>query len=155
MCKSKFPYAFSIIIALLVGALSGLFVTGNMATYYRLAKPDITPPMYIFSLVWTILYVLMGVSSAMIFCSRNENSKKTLKIYALQLLINFFWGMLFFVLEMRFVAFLWILLLIAVVAIMIVEFGEISKAAARLQFPYLFWLFFAAYLNYSIWMLNR
>ncbi len=143
----------SILIPLAVGSLSAL-ISGNMSIYSSLNKPSLSPPAYIFSIVWTIFYILMGISSYIIYASENVNSAKALKIYALQLFFNFCWSIIFFGFSQYLLAFLWLILLILLIIIMIQQFYKINPLAAYLQIPYLIWCIFAALLNYSILMMN-
>ncbi len=144
---NKSALAISILIPLAVGSLSAL-ISGNMSIYSSLNKPFLSPPTYIFPIVWTILYILMGISSYIIFVSGNVNSTKALKIYALQLFFNFCWSIQYLL------AFIWLILLIILIIIMIQRFYEINTFAAYLQIPYLIWCIFAAFLNYIILMMN-
>ena len=91
------PYVISIAIALAVGGLSAVFTSGNMNMYDTLNRPPLSPPMWLFPVVWSILFILMGVSSAMVYVKKDETDVSgALKIYALQLIVNFFWGIIFF-----------------------------------------------------------
>jgi len=133
--------------------LFGSLLGGNQDIYSKINTPPFAPPGFLFPIVWTILYVLMGISSYII--SNKENSQKALKIYYIQLVINALWSLFFFRLNWFLFSFLWILLLIGFVAYMIYLFYELDKKAAILQIPYLLWLVFAAILNFSIYYLNR
>lgn len=158
MWKKIKPYVISVAIALGVGALSAIFTRGNMDIYDRIQTPPLAPPGILLTIVWTILYTLMGISSAIIYTKgRDENIpvNDALRIYAIQLAVNFFWSIIFFNLETFLFAFLWILLLWILIIIMIKKFYEIDKTAAYLQIPYLLWVTFAAYLNFAIFLLNR
>ena len=158
MWKKFKPYVISVAIALGVGALSALFTRGNMDIYDRIQTPPLTPPGILFPIVWSILYTLMGISSAIIYTKgKDENIPvyDALRIYAIQLVVNFFWSIIFFNLEAFLFAFLWILLLWVLIIVMIKKFYEIDKTAAYLQIPYLLWVTFAAYLNFAIFLLNR
>lgn len=134
------------------GSLVGLIISGYM-NYGDMVKPPLSPPSYIFPIVWTILYILMGISY-FIATKNNENDKELNQMYILQLLVNFFWPIIFFVLKMYFTAFLWIILLIILVIIMIKELLKNNKISGCLQIPYLIWLLFATYLNIGIFLLN-
>lgn len=134
------------------GSLVGLIISGYM-NYGDMVKPPLNPPSYIFPIVWTILYILMGISY-FIATKDNENDKELNQIYILQLLVNFFWPIIFFVLKMYFTAFFWIILLLILVIIMIKELLKINKISGYLQIPYLMWLLFATYLNIGIFLLN-
>ena len=134
------------------GALVGLIISGYM-NYGDMVKPPLSPPSYIFPIVWTILYILMGISY-FIATKDNGNDKELNQIYILQLLVNFFWPIIFFVLRMYFTAFFWIILLLILVIIMIKELLKNNKISGYLQIPYLIWLLFATYLNIGIFLLN-
>lgn len=149
------PYLKSIAVPLAVGGLSAVFTMKGMPYYEMQEKPFFTPPNIVFPIVWTILYFFMGISAARIKQSNNPKKAKALKTYYLQLAVNFFWSVLFFGLHQYFLAFLWLLLLIILVAKMIKEFVQIDLTAAKLQIPYLLWCCFAAALNFGVWWLNR
>ena len=134
------------------GALVGLIISGYM-NYGDMVKPPLSPPSYIFPIVWTILYILMGISY-FIATKDNGNDKELNQIYILQLLVNFFWPIIFFVLKMYFTAFLWIILLIILVIYMIKKLLKNNKISGYLQIPYFIWLLFATYLNIGIFLLN-
>ncbi|HIT37605.1 MAG TPA: tryptophan-rich sensory protein [Candidatus Onthousia faecipullorum] len=134
------------------GVLVGLIISGYM-NYGDMVKPPLSPPSYIFPIVWTILYILMGISY-FIATKDKENDKDLNQIYILQLLVNFFWPIIFFVLGMYFTAFLWIILLIILVIVMIKELLKNNKISGYLQIPYFIWLLFATYLNIGIFLLN-
>ncbi len=134
------------------GSLVGLIISGYM-NYGDMVKPPLSPPSYIFPIVWTILYILMGVSY-FIATKDKENDKDLNQIYLLQLFVNLFWPIIFFVLKMYFTAFFWIILLIILVIIMIKELLKNNKISGCLQIPYLIWLLFATYLNIGIFLLN-
>lgn len=153
--KKYKPYFKSIILPLAVGGVSAIFTTKGMPYYDMQEKPFFTPPNAVFPIVWTVLYVLMGISAARIKRSNDPKKKQALKTYWLQLAVNFFWSVLFFGLHQYFLAFLWLLLLILLVAKMIKDFAQIDLTAAKLQIPYLLWCIFAAILNFGVWWLNR
>lgn len=153
--KKYKPYLVSIAIALAVGGSSAIFTAKGMPYYDMQEKPWFAPPNIVFPIVWTILYVLMGISAAKIWQTNDSQKKSALQIYAWQLAVNFFWSVIFFGLHQYFLAFLWLLLLIVLVVKMIFAFAEIKKTAARLQLPYLLWCCFAAILNFAVWWLNR
>lgn len=156
MWKKYKPYILSVIIALAVGGLSSLLTRGNMDIYQTINVPPLAPPMSIFPWVWGILFVLMGISSAMVYLRRDDaDATSALQIYAIQLVVNFFWSIIFFNMRAFFFAFVWTMLLWVLIIIMIVQFRKVSKTAAYLQWPYLIWVTFAAYLTLMIWLLNR
>lgn len=143
----------SIAIPLAVGYTSSFFVSDSMGYYQTLDKPWFSPPGEVFPIVWSILYVLMGISAYLI--SKERNSDVALRVYFLQLVLNFFWSIIFFRFNLYLVAFVWIIGLIIVVAYMIYQFWYKNKTAAILQIPYFLWLVFAGILNFSIFLLNR
>ncbi len=140
------------LLPLVGGAIVGLITSGYM-NYGDMVKPPLSPPSYIFPIVWTILYILMGISY-FIATKDKGNSKELDQIYLLQLLVNFLWPIIFFVLGMYFTAFLWIILLLILVVVMIKELLKNNKISGYLQIPYLIWLLFATYLNLGITLLN-
>ena len=157
MKKAK-PYIISIIISLGTGIISALLTRGNMNLYEEINTPALSPPSFLFPIVWTILYVLMGVSAALIYNSIYVDSDKRVKAlstYGLSLIVNFFWSIIFFNMRMYFFAFIWLILLWVLVLKTILEYWEINKAAAIIQIPYLLWVTFAGYLTFSIYLLNR
>lgn len=152
MSKARI-YIKAILIPVLVGTLVGL-ITSDAMDYSMLIKPPLAPPGIVFPIVWTILYVLMGVSYG-ILKSNNQVDKEIDLIYYLQLGVNALWSIIFFSLEWRFFAFLWIILLAVLVIDMIRKFNRKNQVAGLIQIPYIIWIFFASYLNLSIYLLNR
>ena len=151
--KNIIKYVKAILIPLILGAVVGFITSGSM-DFASLIKPGFAPPAILFPIVWTILYVLMGVSYG-ILKSNNLITNRIDKIYYLQLFVNLAWSIIFFVLKWRLFAYLWIILLIVLVVLMIKEFYAKSKTAGLLQIPYLIWIVFASFLNLSIYLLNR
>lgn len=143
----------SIAIPLAVGLIFSIFSRSNMV-YKEILKPFLSPPGFVFPIVWTILYVLMGISSLIIYNSSSYKREDALKLYIVQLFVNGFWTVIFFNLRFYFLAFLWIILLIVLVVIMFLRFYNIDKKAAYLQIPYLIWLTFALYLSFGVFVLN-
>lgn len=143
-------------ISLGVGALSSIVSMKGFMKYHTINQPPLSPPGVVFPIVWTILFILMGISAYLIYVeSESETSKKAaLKIYAIQLVVNFFWPIIFFNFSLYLFAFVWLLLLVLLVIIMIYVFWGINKTAAILNIPYLLWLLFAAYLNFGVYLLN-
>lgn len=155
MKKKTVVFIVSIIIALAVGGVSALLTMDSMERFSELEQPPLSPPSWLFPIVWTILFILMGISAARIYNigDRGGNSS-ALTVYGIQLFVNFMWPVIFFRLELRLAALFWLLLLLALVILMIVRFYRIDKTAAYLQIPYLIWLLFAAYLNTGVFILN-
>ena len=146
-----------IAIPLAVGAVAAFLTKNGMEVFLNVNKPPFSPPAWLFPVVWTILYILMGISSYLILASGGEKNdiKEALRIYGYQLAVNFLWPTFFFNFGWYFFSFLWLLLLWVLVFVMILRFKEFSKTAGYLNVPYLLWLSFAAYLNFFIWVLNR
>ena len=145
-----------IAVPLIVGTLSGvLFSAGD--EYGAMVKPPLSPPAWLFPVVWTILFALMGVSSYLVYKEHvPRGEKKTaLIVYGLQLIVNFFWPLFFFKLGTYLFAFVWLVILWVLVLIMILKFVKINKTAGFLQLPYIFWLTFAAYLDLAVYFLNK
>ena len=157
MVKKYKPYLSSVLLACAVGALSGFLSRNGMQEFQTsVLKPPLTPPPIFFPIVWTILYVLMGLGAALVAQSPSGRSQRTaLRIYVLQLAVNFFWSVLFFNLQGYLGAFIWLCLLWVWVLVMIRGFWRIRPMAGILQLPYLAWITFAGYLNFGVWYLNR
>ena len=151
--RNKSALIISILIPLTVGTMSALF-SGNMSSYSILNKPAFSPPGFIFPVVWTILYILMGASSYIVYFSNSSNKSKALLLYCIQLFFNFCWSIIFFGLDLILLAFIWLIALIFIIIIMIRQFLIVNPLSAYLQIPYLIWCIFAAYLNFSIFLLN-
>ncbi len=147
----------NLLIPLAVGGISAFLSAGNMELYNTIEKPSITPPASIFPVVWTILYILMGISSYLIFSSDASLTEKeeALRIYSLQLGVNFLWSFIFFNMGNYLLAFVWLVILWLLIIAMILAYYPISKKAALLQIPYLLWVTFAGYLNWMIYIMNK
>lgn len=143
----------SILIPVIVGGIVGLLISGSI-DYNNLQKPFLAPPSILFPIVWTILYILMGISYG-ILKTQNLNTPDIKLIYYLQLFVNALWSIFFFTLEWRLFAFLWIIILDILVIIMIIKFYQKNKTAGLLQIPYLLWVIFASYLNLAIYLINK
>ena len=146
-------YAFSILIPLVLGAIVGVLTTRTMH-YENLEKPPLSPPAFLFPVAWSILYTLMGISHGILKWNRLSTPNSEALYYA-QLIVNLLWPIFFFSLEWRLFAFVWIVLLDVLVAIMTVMFYRRQKTAGLLQIPYCAWLLFATYLNLATYLLNR
>ena len=158
MQKRKWKtYAFWIVLTELVGALAGFLSREGTELYQAsVLKPALTPPGWVFPVVWGILYLLMGIAAARIALLQESVARRAaLRVYGLQLAVNFLWPLLFFNLQAFGAAFLWLVLLFALIVWMILSFRELDKAAAWLLLPYLLWTAFAGYLNLGVWLLNR
>lgn len=146
-------YAKSILIPVVVGGIVGLIISGAI-DYNSLQKPFLAPPSIVFPIVWTILYILMGISYG-ILKSKGLTDKKIDLIYYVQLGVNAIWSIIFFLLKWRLFAFLWIIILSVLVIVMTIKFYKKDKTAGLLQIPYLLWVLFASYLNFAIYILNK
>lgn len=146
----------AIAIPLATGFLSSFLSAGGMQTFAALNKPPLSPPGWLFPVVWTILYILMGVSSWLIWkdTPRCPEAKDGLLLYGIQLIFNFFWSIIFFRFRLYFPAFIWLLGLIFQIVSCIRIFAKCSKTASNLLIPYLIWCMFASYLNLGIFLLN-
>lgn len=153
----KFKLIAAVGLCLTAGFIGGFFTAPAIPLWYnQLQKPEFNPPSWVFSPVWTILYILMGVSLYIIWNSR-INQKEASRAYfafGLQLGLNILWSILFFGLRNLFYAFVDIILLLAAIVATIAVFYRIDRKAALLLVPYLLWVSFASVLNYSIWQLN-
>lgn len=150
------PYIIAVLIVEAVGAISSWLTKAGVDRYIKtVVKPPLTPPSFIFPIVWGILFALMGISVARIWLKpQSDDRTKSLIIFAAQLAVNIIWTLVFFNLQTFGIAFIIILLLLALILLMILSFSKLDKLAAKLQIPYFLWVLFAAYLNISIFLLN-
>ncbi len=157
MKVNKITLAICIAIPLLVGGLAAFLTKDAMGIFEMVQQPPLSPPAWLFPVVWTILYTIMGVSSYWILNSdaEQEGIQNAIQIYGWQLLINFLWPTFFFNFQWFLFSFFWLVLLWLMVFLMIWKFKDISRIAAIMNIPYLIWLTFAGYLNFAIWLLNR
>lgn len=146
-------YIKAILLPVLIGALVGIITSGSM-DYNMLQKPPLAPPGAVFPIVWTILYILMGISYGILKVN-NQTDEETDWIYYIQLVINALWSIIFFNFKWRLFAFVWIILLAVAVISMIRKFYSKNKISGLLQIPYILWVIFAAYLNFGFYILNR
>ncbi len=150
-------YIIFIALPLTVGVLSALITRESMDIYASLVTPPLAPPSWLFPVVWTILYTLMGVSSAMVYLRRDKNpeaASQGLSFYFISLAVNFAWSIIFFNMRAFLFAFIWLLLLLYLIIRTILSYIKVSPLAAYLQIPYLLWVAFAGYLNFAIFLLN-
>ncbi len=153
--KKICPYAVSIAIALAVGGLSAALTSGKMEEYAQLVQPPLAPPSWVFPVVWTVLFILMGISCAIVWKSGSPERSDALFIYGTQLAVNFMWTIFYFNFNARLLAFFWLIFLLLLVLLMAVRFSRISSGAGKLQIPYIVWLVFAGYLNLATYILNK
>lgn len=156
MRKSKVRFAIALLLPLAVGAVSALITWNNMELYQGMQKPPFSPPSVVFPIAWTILYLMMGAAS---YFASTTNKKDTAIFianiwYLLQLLMNFFWSIIFFGLRMYLLAFVWLIFMYLAIIMCTLHYYRISKLAGWLMIPYNIWMAFAAYLNLGIIILN-
>ena len=146
----------SIAIPLAVGGLAAFITMGSMQDFEALNKPPLSPPGWLFPVVWTLLYILMGVGSYLVLESKSPTAdkKRALKLYFLQLGFNFFWSIIFFTLGAYELAFLWLVILFVLILATSKRFWRINPLAGMLMIPYALWVSFAGYLNLVISRLN-
>lgn len=156
MKKNTKALIIAVAIPLIIGGLSALLTMDNMIVFDYVRKPPLSPPAWLFPVVWTVLYVLMGLASYIVWSSKKpkKDVNSALLIYFIQLAFNFFWSIIFFNLENYLFALIWLLIMLVLIIITAVRFFGIDKRAGYLLLPYVLWVSFAAYLNYGIYMLN-
>ena len=150
----KKQLALNIAVPLGLGIISSLLTMSGMKEFASINQPALTPPPWLFAVAWTILYILMGISSYIIRTYDKEQTKNAIAFYTLQLAVNVTWPLIFFGAKAYLFAFIWLLILWALTIAMIFTFSRINKTAALLQIPYIVWLTFAAYLNFGVYVLN-
>lgn len=149
-----------IAIPLAVGGLSAAISGNAMSSFSQMNQPTLSPPAWLFPIAWTILYILMGISSYLIWTARsvtpqsNSEIRNWLIVYGLSLLFNFCWSPVFFNMKWYWFAFIWLLALWVMIFYLVIRAKNISKTAMWLMIPYLLWLTFAGYLNVGIALLN-
>ncbi len=150
-------FVIAIIVPLAIGGFSAFLTRENMNLYDEINSPPLSPPAFLFPVVWTILYVLMGVGSALIWFKRAEDkdtADRGLMIYAVSLFFNFVWSLIFFNFKAYLFAFVWLLALLTLIILTIVNYKRLCPIAAYLQMPYVLWVAFAGYLNFGVCLLN-
>ncbi len=158
-----FKLIIAIVVSELAGVIGSVFTISAIPTWYaELVKPALNPPAWVFGPAWTTLYALMGIAAFLIWSSYAKASegqakrkiKLALGVFGIQLFLNAIWSIIFFGLHSPGWALVDIVLLWLAIVWTMVVFYKISRPAAYLLVPYLLWVSFASYLNYSIWMLN-
>jgi tryptophan-rich sensory protein len=155
--KDIFKLIIAVLIVELVGVVGSFFTTSSISSWYpTLIKPALNPPNWVFAPVWTTLYALIGVSVFLIWRHglRQRRIRIALTIFSAQLILNVIWSIIFFGFQNPLLAFIEIIILWLAIVWTIFAFYKISRLAACLLMPYIIWVSFAAYLNYSIWLLN-
>lgn len=156
MMQQKRKLALCIAIPIAVGIASAWLTAGSMAAFAALSKPPLSPPGWLFPVIWSILFFLMGIASYLICTAEKPQQEisNALWLYGFQLAVNFFWSIFFFNLSLYFFSFIWLLLLWILIAATARRFYRISQTAGYLLLPYLLWVSFAGYLNLGICLLN-
>ncbi len=156
--NNKWKLVIAIAIPLIVGIISGFITKDATKSFESINKPALSPPSIVFPIVWTILYILMGISSYIIYINNSlydeENRKKYLIIYIIQLIFNFFWSIIFFNLKQYYFALVWLLILWSLIIMLLYYSKKINKYAFYLLIPYIVWVTIAGYLNIMIAILN-
>lgn len=155
--RDIFKLIIAVLIVELAGVISSFFSTSSISNWYpTLVKPALNPPNWVFTPVWTTLYALMGVAAFLIWRHglRQRRTRVALTIFSAQLILNVIWFIIFFGFQNPFLAFIEIIVLWLAIVWTIFSFYKISRLAACLLMPYILWVSFVAYLNYSIWLLN-
>ena len=146
----------SIAIPLAVGGLSALLTAGNMQSFEEIYKTPLSPPGWLFTVVWTILYILMGIALYIVITTKTREDKRPAIVsFGVQLFFNFFWSIIFFNMQAYLFAFVWLVLLWLAIIANTYLFYRINKNAGKLLIPYIIWVTFAGYLNLGIYLLNK
>ena len=144
----------SLALPILVGIAGALVTASGMDAFDFLIKPPLVPPAWAFSVVWTVLYIFMGVASYQVRISNAYNKSDALQYFYIQLALNFLWVVVFFRFGWLWVSVIVLMALIVAIALTVKNFGQASSTAARLMLPYLLWCLFALYLNIGYAVLN-
>ncbi len=141
---------------LIIGGLSALLSGPGMELFASLEQPPLSPPGWLFPVVWTLLYLMMGLASCLVLESGGERKQisAALTLYGVQLAVNFFWSIFFFNMQLYLFSFFWLVLLWCLILATLISFYQLSKPAGLLLVPYLLWVTFAGYLNLAIALLN-
>ncbi|WP_455714289.1 TspO/MBR family protein [Anaerosporobacter sp.] len=148
------PIAISIAIPLVLDLLIRWLTRNSMETYEQLNKPDMALPGYAFGAVWLVLFILMGISSYIIYVSTSEQRGKALRLYGINLFLVFLWPIIFFTYQLYSLAFIIEIILWGIAFTMVSMFTQISRLAGWILLPYFIWVTYAAYLNLQVLLLN-
>lgn len=159
MNKNKiFKIIIAIAIPLVVGGASSFLTYGAMDDFEMVNKPLLSPPTWLFPVAWTILYILMGIASYLIYKNneyiKSDDKNKALILYGVQLVFNFFWSIIFFNLKAYYFAFFWLFIMWCLIIALMYYAKRVDKNAFYLLIPYILWTTFAGYLNIMIAILN-
>lgn len=156
MKKKQIINIFLVFTPILIGICSAILTKDMMVEYSKLDKPLFSPPTMLFPIAWTILYLLMGIAAAIIYSKEEYSEYRStgLTLHLVQLILNFFWSIIFFNMKQYYFAFVWLVILWLVVFSMIQNYKKISQTAFFLNVPYIVWLTFAGYLNLAVAIMN-
>lgn len=152
--KKVIKLVIAIIIPLAIGGISALLTMNSMKEFETLNQPPLSPPSIVFPIVWTILYILMGIASYMIYKEHTDESEKLLILYGIQLVFNFLWSPIFFNFKAYWFALFWLLIMCGIILVWIIKSEKVNKNIKWLLIPYLLWCLFALYLNLGVAILN-
>ena len=147
----------SLAVPLGLGGASAALTKKGMQAFQAMAKPPLTPPQWVFPVVWSVLYVLMGIASYLVYVSdaSEPRRERAISLYAIQLLMNFAWSIIFFSMRAFLLAFVWLIVMLFVIIAAAVRFWCIDHRAGKLMVPYAAWVTLAGYLNMGVYVLNR
>ena len=144
----------AILIPLLVGGISALITMNQMELFETVAKPPLAPPRWLFPVAWTILYILMGIASYLLYIADTQEGREALVLYGVQLFFNFFWSIIFFNLEAYWFALIWLFIMWIIILLLLIKSKKVDERAFWLLLTYFIWTTFAFYLNFGIAILN-
>lgn len=144
----------ALVVSLVAGVISWLLTGNSMEMYANIKKPPLSPPGQVFPIVWTILFVLMGIASYIVCETRDDDRMEALILYGVQLFVNVGWSVIFFDFGAFWLAFFWLMLLWVLIIFTVWRFFHVNKVAAWMMVPYLLWVTFAAYLNLAVAIIN-
>ena len=144
----------AILIPLLVGGISALITMNQMELFETVAKPPLAPPRWLFPVAWTILYILMGIASYLLYIADTQEGREALVLYGIQLFFNFFWSIIFFNLEAYWFALIWLFIMWIIILLLLIKSKKVDERAFWLLLTYFIWTTFAFYLNFGIAILN-
>lgn len=145
-----------VVTPLLIGIASSILTRDMMIEYGSLNKPPLSPPTILFPIVWTLLYLLMGIGAALIYSKPEYTQYRStgLILHVVQLIFNFFWSIIFFNMKQYTFSFVWLVIMLLIVISMEMNYKQISTTAFFLNIPYIVWLTFAGYLNLAVAIIN-
>ncbi len=142
--------AISLAVSLGSGLIGWFLTRDSMAQYMNMYRPPLAPPGWLFPVVWTVLFILMGIAAYLVYETGDAGREDALTVYVCQLLVNIGWSLFFFGFNSYWFSFVWLLVLWVLIFVNIRQFSAISLVAGRLLIPYIIWVTFAGYLNFSI-----